>query len=64
MGPLPLPGGLPTPEIQVGAQETSPPNPIIPTPPETHEPVPPAAEVENSIFFSLRGNLLTHRQIL
>ena len=28
MGPLPLPGGLPTPEVQLGAQETSPPNPI------------------------------------
>jgi len=55
MGPLPLPGGLPTPEVQLGAQETSPPNPIIATPPETHEPVPPAAEVENSIFYFSPG---------
>ena len=55
MGQLPLPGGLPTPEVQLGAQETSPPNPIIATPPETHEPLPPAAEVENSIFYFSPG---------
>jgi hypothetical protein len=55
MGPVPLLGGLQTPELLAGAQDTSPPDTTTATPQDTLELVPPAAEVENSIFYFSPG---------